>query len=179
MIGILATDRSGSAEVGRLSRRFSVEKEFTILIADRNRRVREFLRREMLVEGYQVRLAGSGQEVLEYIDRRQPVDLIILDPDLPDAGECKLLERVRESTPTLPVIVHTFLSDYVNHSEVLSTTAFVEKDGTSIDCLKTIVLDILGKSYPRRNSAEKGRESCIPGDVETLQDSQTSGKDGA
>lgn len=108
----------------------------------------------MSAEGYGVHLAKSSEEVLGYIHRHEPIDLIILDLDLPDAGELAILERLQKSTPTLPVIVHAFLSDYANHPAVLSTTAFVEKNGSSIDSLKKTVLQILGKSCPRRTACE-------------------------
>lgn len=35
-------------------------KKFTILTADRNRNVREFLKREMIAEGYRVKVAKIG-----------------------------------------------------------------------------------------------------------------------
>ena len=38
--------------------------KFTILIADRNRHVREFLRRELMAEDYCVEVAKDGREVL-------------------------------------------------------------------------------------------------------------------
>ena len=41
-------------------------RQFTILISDRNRNVREFLKREMMGEAYRVRLAKSWREVLGY-----------------------------------------------------------------------------------------------------------------
>ncbi|MBW1738006.1 MAG: response regulator [Deltaproteobacteria bacterium] len=67
-------------------------KKFTILIADRNRNVREFLKREMIAEGYRVRLAKNGQEVLKLAYQHGPLDLLILDMDLPDAIEIPVLE---------------------------------------------------------------------------------------
>jgi CheY-like chemotaxis protein len=39
-----------------------VEKEFKILVADRNQRVREFLKRELMAEGYRVRLAKHNPD---------------------------------------------------------------------------------------------------------------------
>ena len=39
-------------------------KTCKILIADRNRHVRDFLRRELGAEGYQVEVARDGREVL-------------------------------------------------------------------------------------------------------------------
>ena len=52
---------------------------FIIMIADRNRNVRELLRRELESEGYQVRLAKDGRQVLRSINSDEPPDLLILD----------------------------------------------------------------------------------------------------
>lgn len=127
-----------------------MRKGFTILIADRNPRVRDFLKREMILEGYHVRLARNGREVLQSVLSGEPLDLLILDLDLPDAGQMSILEEVQKRIPTVPVVVHTFLSEYLNHPLILSNVAFVEKEGTNIDTLKNVVLNVLRQSYPRR-----------------------------
>jgi DNA-binding NtrC family response regulator len=127
-----------------------LRRGFTILIADRNPRVRDFLKREMILEGYRVRLARNGREVLQSVLSGEPLDLLILDLDLPDAGQMSILEEVQKRIPTVPVVVHTFLSEYLNHPPILSNVAFVEKEGTNIDSLKNVVLKVLRQSYPRR-----------------------------
>jgi DNA-binding NtrC family response regulator len=127
-----------------------MQEPFTILIADRNPHVRRFLKREMMEEGYHVRLAKNAREILELVFNRDHLDLLILDLDLPDASELDILQKLQEHFPVLPVIVHTFLSEYANHSFVLSSAAFVEKEGSNIDRLKTVVREILRKSYPQK-----------------------------
>jgi DNA-binding NtrC family response regulator len=118
---------------------------FTILIADRNPNVREFLKREMMAEGYRVRLAKNGREVLRWIYHYEPLDLVILDLDLPDASDVPLLEKLNDRIPSLPVVVHTFSTDYDTPINVSLPVAFVEKEGNSIEGLKKVVIDILGK----------------------------------
>jgi len=120
-----------------------VGKKFTILIADRNRNVREFLKREMIEAGYSVRVAGNGREVLKWVYNYEPIDLLILDPDLPDAGELSILEKIVGRIPTLPVVVHAFSSDYANNPSVMDTIAFVEKNGSSIEHLKKVIFELL------------------------------------
>jgi len=127
----------------------SLEQGFTILIADRNPHVREFLRREMEAEGYHAQLARNGREVLQWV-HNEPPDLIILDLDLPDVRETAILNAIREEDPTLPVVVHTFLSEYINHPAILSSVSLVEKKGSNIEGLKSVVLDLLRKFYPQR-----------------------------
>jgi DNA-binding NtrC family response regulator len=119
----------------------------TILIADRNPNVREFLRREMTAAGYRVRLAKNGREVLRWIYHYEPLDLVILDLDLPDANDAPLLEKLNDRIPSLPVVVHTFSADYDASIGSSLPVVFVEKEGNSIENLKTVVADMLVKSH--------------------------------
>ncbi len=121
-------------------------KKFTILIADRNRHVREFLKREMIAEGYQVRLGSSSQEVLKWAFHHEPLDLLILDPDLLDAEDAALFEKLNDRIPTLPVVVHSFGSDYSSHPGLADAAAFVEKTGNSVERLKQVVSEVLRQS---------------------------------
>lgn len=123
-----------------------MKKKYNILIADRNSHVREFLKREMLAEGYIVQLAENGREVLKWAYSREPIDLLILDPDLPDAEESLLLKKIRQKIPYLPVVLHTFFSDYISASKVIIPTEFVEKGGSSIEKLKKVIAEILNKT---------------------------------
>jgi DNA-binding NtrC family response regulator len=125
-----------------------VEKEFSILIADRNRHVREFLKREMTAEGYIVRLAKTGREVLKLAYLPEPLDLIILDLDLPDMEELPVFEKLENRIPTVPVVVHAFRSDYSNASAIPSTATFVEKEGGSIEHLKKVIRNLLPNHSP-------------------------------
>ncbi|OQX26734.1 MAG: hypothetical protein BWK80_08895 [Desulfobacteraceae bacterium IS3] len=116
---------------------------FEVLIADRNPHVREFLKRELKAEGYRIRLAENGSEVLKAVYQHETLDLLILDPDLPDAEESRLLKKIQNRIPCLPVVIHTFLSDYT--SETFRAAALVEKKGNSVELLKQVVSDILKK----------------------------------
>ena len=133
-----------------------MKKKIKILIADRNSNVREFLRREMMAEGYSVELAENSREVLKWAYHREPADLLILDPDLPDAEESLLLKKLRQRMPYLPVILHTFFSDYLSASKIINPTDFVEKGGNSIEKLKKVVTEILNKTA---GTGDEKRES--------------------
>ena len=53
---------------------------FKVLIADRNRNIREFLQRELRTEGYKVLLACDARQVAKIMEIEAP-DLLILDLD--------------------------------------------------------------------------------------------------
>jgi len=136
----------------------NMKEKFTILITDRNRHVRDFLRREMIGEGFKVRLAKNAREVLEWVYHHDLVDLLILDPDLPNVGERAMMERLNDRVPPLPVVVHSFLSDNETSLDSLHPAAFVEKRGNSIERLKEVVFEILGN--PDLQSANASEESA-------------------
>jgi len=122
-----------------------VEKEFKILVADRNQHVREFLKRELKAEGYRVWLAKNVQEVLRKVYHSETLDLLILDPDLPGTDKLSLLKKLQNRIPALPVVVHTYLADYTDYTDELNKLAFVEKSGSSVENLKNVVHEILQK----------------------------------
>jgi DNA-binding NtrC family response regulator len=111
------------------------------LIADRNPRVRGFLMREMTREGYRVRLAENARDVLAYALQEAAVDLIIIDPDLPDASAVGLMDKLQALRPPVPVVVHTH---YVPAEQAGASGALaVEKGGSSVERLKRIAADLL------------------------------------
>jgi len=132
-----------------------VEGDCTILIGDRNPHVREFLRREMEAEGYHVQLAKNGREILKGIYRTDRLDLVILDLDLPDMDDLDVLGGLENRLPNLPVVIHTYRSEYMNHPGVLGIATVVEKTGKSIDDLKRVVTEILRKTH---SETAKGKE---------------------
>ncbi len=135
-----------------------MRRHFTILIADRNRHVREFLQRELLAEGYRVEMAKDDQEVLAMIEAEIPPDLLILDLELPCGGGVELLERLQDRKNQVPVLIHSFLPENGNHPAIRGTAGFVEKCGDNINPFKTTVSEVLRKCYPRRFAPNEHEE---------------------
>lgn len=99
-----------------------------ILIADRNRHVRNLLHREFAAAGYQVRVAKTGQEVLSICNEEAP-DLFILDSELPFLAELEVLKRLRERYPRIPVVIHSFTTPEDGGLIDAESILFVEKRG--------------------------------------------------
>lgn len=131
-----------------------MREHFTILVADRNRYVREFLKRELTGEGYEILLAKSAQEILDLIHEKRDMHLLILDVDVPGAKELSILEKAEHRIPPLPVVVHSFFSDYREYASQSGTTVFVEKMGSNVDQLKRVVSEVLEKVSPVGFDAE-------------------------
>ncbi|MGE4553053.1 MAG: response regulator, partial [Desulfovibrionaceae bacterium] len=76
-----------------------------LLVVDRNRNVREFLRREFARLGFEVQTARDEGEALLSAGRDRP-DAIVLDPDAPRSGRAPLFERLHRGHPDVPIVVH-------------------------------------------------------------------------
>ncbi len=81
--------------------------------------------------------------MIKWTFHHDPLDLIILDPDLPDSDESKILEDVLDRIPAVPVIVHTHLSEHQIDSKATNNVIFVEKRGISVERLKKVVFEAL------------------------------------
>jgi len=120
-------------------------RPLTILIADRNPHVRDFLQRELTADGHRVRLAENGRQLIRLAAQLRPLDLIILDPDLPDSDTPGLLTELLGQTPPLPVVLHSCTPDYENTSARAIRLIFIEKKGNSIERLKQVISGIAAR----------------------------------
>jgi CheY-like chemotaxis protein len=118
-----------------------LETQYTILIADRNSHVREFLRRELTEAGFRVLQAEKGRDVIDLVYHCESLMLVVVDPDLPDMEETVLLKKIGDRIPALPVVIHAFQSDGIDYFRYLKNLDFVEKGGRSIEKLKQVVLE--------------------------------------
>jgi DNA-binding NtrC family response regulator len=132
-----------------------MNKPHTILVADRNSHVREFLQRELKTEGYDIRLAKCGPEVLKWAYLLQFLDLIILDLDLPDLDDQALFSKLQDRIPVLPIVIHSFQSDGAKRSVNYKNAVFVEKRGNSIEKLKKVVSELLAYRSTSQASTAK------------------------
>ena len=139
-------------------------KAFTILIADRNRHVREFLRRELMAEGYRVQVAKDDREVLNCINS-EPPHLLILDLEIPYTGGLSILEMLQARQAPIPVVIHSFLTEYANHPAIHCLASFVEKKGNT-DCLKEAILEVLQKSYPQHFQNTEQEHHLLTADID-------------
>ncbi|MDY0161688.1 response regulator transcription factor [Desulfobotulus sp.] len=75
-----------------------------ILLIEDEPHLREGIRLNLRLAGYEVLCAASGEEGLERWEQ-QAVDLVILDRMLPDMDGLRVLEKIRRVDPDLPVLI--------------------------------------------------------------------------
>ncbi|MEV4310774.1 response regulator transcription factor [Actinocrispum sp. NPDC049592] len=77
-----------------------------ILVVDDDRAVRESLRRSLQFNGYQVEVAGDGQQALDTIAGSRP-DAMVLDVMMPRLDGLQVCRQLRSSGDDLPILVLT------------------------------------------------------------------------
>jgi two-component system response regulator MprA len=76
----------------------------SVLLADDDARLRQFLELELQEEGYAVRSCGDGMAALTAI-RLEPPELVILDWMLPDLSGVEVCRRLRATGLAMPVLM--------------------------------------------------------------------------
>ena len=77
-----------------------------ILVVDDEPAVRDSLRRALQLEGYDVELAGDGQEALDRLGT-DGVDAVVLDVSMPRLDGLEACRRLRSAGNSLPVLMLT------------------------------------------------------------------------
>ena len=121
-----------------------MKKKSKILIGDRNKNIREFLKRELTAEGYDVKLARDGREILNMVNCADPPDLLIMDLFVQIVDGLAVLEQLKTPSSQIPIIVHALLVEYKDAPIVKRADAFIEKNG-QIDKLKETVFKLLNQ----------------------------------
>ncbi len=83
-----------------------------ILLADDDADIRHLIRKSLERDGYTVKTAADGQELMARLKEESP-DVILLDLVLPDENGLDMMERIRKCT-NAPVIVVSGKNDMVD-----------------------------------------------------------------
>src|SRR5215510_4472691 len=75
-----------------------------ILVIDDEAAIRDSLKMTLEYEGYEFLGAATGQEGLTLAERESP-DLVILDVKMPGMDGLEVLDRLRATADSLPVVV--------------------------------------------------------------------------
>ena len=128
-----------------------MKEKITILVSDHNKNVREYIKREISKKGYNVYLAKNSNQILRYLEHDKSINLLILDPEIPDSDEKTLLEKITRQNPALPIIIHTFSKEeYSNRSRNShKILAVLEKIDYSVDSLQLIIDELLKEKAER------------------------------
>jgi DNA-binding NtrC family response regulator len=113
-----------------------MRQDLTILVADRNPRIRGFVERELRGAGYRVFAVENVSQLMSWIGREELPDLLVLDPDLPGGCAEDQVWPLLARHPHLPVVFHCLAADIPAPIPQMACTVIVEKSADSIDSLK-------------------------------------------
>lgn len=114
-----------------------------ILVIDDEENIRSTIEEFLSLNGYQVETAPSGKDGLDLLGRNS-YDLVVSDLHMPDVDGLAVIEWIRETQPTLPVLVMT------GHATVENT----------IRALRLGAYDYLLKPF-RLDEIERTIENCL------------------
>lgn len=83
-----------------------MERMATILIVDDEKSMRDFLKILLVKEGYEVIVAGDGEQALSVLDQNR-IALVISDIRMPGIGGLELLSEIKDRDEDIPVIMIT------------------------------------------------------------------------
>jgi DNA-binding NtrC family response regulator len=134
-----------------------------VLIVEDEPRLRELLADVVPEMGFPARPSRSAEEALRIL-REEPVDILILDLQLPAMGGMELLEQVRREWPATQVIILTGFGDLAAAQQAirLDVVEFLTKP-----ChLRDIELAL---DHARRRVAASSRATAAPASQERAQ----------
>ena len=109
-----------------------------ILVIDDNKEFRSILVDVLEGKGFQVFEAGDGEEALDVM-RLTPVQMAIVDLDMPKMNGIEFSRRAKAANPKFPIIMVTAFAQFYSPAEVLSA-------GVDAFLRKPVDLDRLGKA---------------------------------
>ncbi len=134
-----------------------------ILIADRNPHVRGLLKRELTAEGFNAITIDSWHDVLKYVFGPVSIDILVIDPSLPDMDDAKaLMKKICNRIPPLPFILHSLPGDDQAATGCSNETVFrVEKGAESVEQVKKIIHSVLDVPETKRCNARSDLSAHI------------------
>ncbi|HUX07375.1 MAG TPA: sigma-54 dependent transcriptional regulator [Acidobacteriota bacterium] len=95
-----------------------------ILIVDDERSMRDFLRKMLEKQDYEVKAVGSGADAIAELER-DGIDLMITDIKMPDISGIELMERCKKISPDTVVIV---ITAYASHDTAVEAMKLGAED---------------------------------------------------
>lgn len=99
-----------------------------ILIADDEIALQRLYKEEFEEDGYEVLLAGNGNEVLSLLENQEQLpDIIVMDIRMPEMNGIETLRIIKEKFPQMPVILCSAYSEFKQDFSVWASEDYVVK----------------------------------------------------
>jgi DNA-binding response OmpR family regulator len=114
-----------------------------LLVVDDDQNLATLYEQELSDEGYEIKVAHSGEDALKSLEKRRP-DLVVLDISMPGMDGIEALGKILGKGKTIPVILNTAYATYKDNFMTWSADAYVVKSGDLTE-LKNKVKEVLEK----------------------------------
>ena len=128
-----------------------------ILIVDDDTSVRESLKRVLIESGYEVSMACDGAEGETQL-RSQPVDLLILDLNMPNRDGWDVLGCTTAENPLLPVILITGMFDQLETTMIPGVSVLLKKPvdvAPLLESIKTLLTESVEERLGKVHAAQE------------------------
>jgi putative two-component system response regulator len=126
----------------------------TLLVVDDEESIRKALRKFLILQGYEVATAATGEEALAVL-QRQKVTCILLDVNLPGINGVELVPQIIDLEPTVAILMLTAVND-------ATSAALCMQRGALDYLIKPIDLGHLGRAIhhalQHRHTALEGQQ---------------------
>jgi len=113
----------------------------TILVVDDEEHIRLLYKEEFEEEGYNVILAGSGEDALTQLGKGSP-DLVTLDIKMPGMDGITLARKIKDMRIDIPIIFISAYEDYKHDFGTWASDAYFVKSA-NLSELKALISTIL------------------------------------
>lgn len=117
----------------------------TILVVDDEEHIRLLYKEEFEEEGYNILLAGSGEDALAQVENNLP-DLVMLDIKMPGIDGITLARKIKEIKCDTPVIFVSAYEDYKHDFGTWASDAYFVKSANLTE-LKSLISNILKEGH--------------------------------
>lgn len=121
----------------------------TILIIEDDNFLQGLEAKKLKNEGYEILVAANADEAFKIIDKKTPIDLVLLDLLLPEVDGFTILGKIRENETIkdIPVVVFSNLSEEkdIEHAKKLGISEFMVKSNFTLDELVDKVRSLIGQ----------------------------------
>ena len=139
-----------------------------ILVIDDEDSIREYLSMMLEREGYEVRASADGKKAIK-LNSQDEFDVVVTDIQLPGMSGIEILSSLKESDPTVPVIIVTGHASQESAIEALNLGAFYYLlKPVSNEELKQVVRNALEMRRLRDENTELERALRVSGEREMI-----------
>jgi len=115
----------------------------TILLVDDDENILRLCKEELTDAGYEVITASKGKDAIEAIirdvsDGTYHIDLVVLDINMPGIDGKRVLQELKGTASSLPVIVHTAYDYTKDDLVVFGSDEYVTKSSDLTKLINTI-----------------------------------------